>query len=81
MNLIRISDILKYGDEGILVQDGDPYAMAGAILELANNVSLQNMFSINARQTALNRHNPLSILNQLENIYEEVLNNSHKIST
>jgi len=75
------SDILKNGEEGILIQDGDPYAMTGAILELSNDLSLQDLFSKNARKTALTRHNPLRILNQLESIYEEVIKDHNKVST
>jgi glycosyltransferase involved in cell wall biosynthesis len=65
--------ILLNGEEGILVQDGDPFAMAGAIIELINSPERMNYYSDNARQKALTRHNPDTIVNSLINIYKEVL--------
>jgi len=50
--------LIHDGLEGILVQDGDPWAMAGAILELANNPEMAITYGRNARNRALIRHNP-----------------------
>ena len=58
--------------EGLLIQDGDPYAMAGAILELLNDPGFAAMLGRNARERALHRHNPEAIVNNLLSIYAEV---------
>lgn len=67
------SSILTDNSEGILVQDGDPYALAGAIIELWDNKSLQIQFSINSRTKAFVRHDPKRIVNDLKQIYKEVI--------
>jgi len=61
--------LLKDGEEGILIQDGDPWAMAGAIIELVNNEKKVLEFSKNARIRALKRHDKNTIANDLMDIY------------
>jgi glycosyltransferase involved in cell wall biosynthesis len=58
--------------EGLLVQDGDPYALAGAILELKENSNYANELGVNARAKAITRHNPERIMNELLNIYSSI---------
>lgn len=70
--------ILADNLEGLLVQDGDPWAMAGAILELVNDPVKSSTFSINARKKALERHNQESIVNGLVNIYQQIIIDSNK---
>ena len=60
------SSIIKDGEEGILVQDGDPYVLAGSIVHLVQNPDLAMFYSNNAKCRALQRHNP-------ENVYKELL--------
>lgn len=64
-----IPSIIENKKEGLLVQDGDPYALAGAILELKENDKYANTLGINARARARIRHNPERIINTLLNIY------------
>jgi glycosyltransferase involved in cell wall biosynthesis len=64
--------ILKDGEEGILIQDGDPWAMAGAILELYRNKELSIKYGINARNRALKRHDKNKIVNDLLEIYKNI---------
>ncbi len=61
--------------EGLLVQDGDPYALAGAILELRKDDSYANMLGANARIKALKRHDKKTIMNDLLKIYETIAHN------
>jgi glycosyltransferase involved in cell wall biosynthesis len=65
--------ILLNNEEGILVQDGDPYALAGAILNLNDSPQTMMTFSDNARQKALSRHNPESVVKELIGIYINVI--------
>jgi glycosyltransferase involved in cell wall biosynthesis len=68
--------LLNDGEEGILIQDGDPWVLAGAILELYNNPDLASQYGIKARERALIRHNPERILKELLNIYTQVIRQS-----
>jgi glycosyltransferase involved in cell wall biosynthesis len=65
--------LINDGLEGILVQDGDPWALAGAILELANNPEMAITFGRNARNQALIRHNPDTITDNLLTIYNDII--------
>lgn len=58
--------------DGILIQDGDPYAMAGAILELNNNTIKAISLGISAREKALQRHDSERIISELLNIYMKI---------
>jgi len=67
-------------EEGLLIQDGDPWAMAGAIMELLrNNMENAVNMGLNARRKALKRHNILKIKNDIVFIYEEIILNSQQI--
>lgn len=68
-----IPSILENRKEGLLVQDGDPYALAGAIIELMNNRDLATEFGNNARTKALERHCPEKIVNNLLSIYSSII--------
>lgn len=67
--------ILKDGITGILIQDGDPWVMAGAVLELARNRQLAQQYADAARVEALDRHSKIAIEKNLIKIYNEVINN------
>jgi len=59
--------------EGILVQDGDPYSLAGAIYELINDENLIQRISENSRIKARTRHDSDKVVSDLLNIYNTVL--------
>ncbi len=61
--------------DGILIQSGDPWCMAGAILELINNQDYAIELGRNARITAVKRHNKDQIVNGLIDIYKDILTN------
>jgi len=65
--------ILKDSETGIVIQDGDPWAMAGAVLELANNRSQAMTYAKNAREIALSRHNKGNVVKQVLEAYQEIL--------
>ncbi|HEX9511594.1 MAG TPA: glycosyltransferase [Puia sp.] len=63
--------------EGILIQDGDPYAMAGAILELVKNPHYAAELGQNARDCAMKRHDPDEIVNTLIATYTQIMAAAH----
>lgn len=64
-----IPSIVEDGVEGLLVQNGDEYAMAGAILELLHNKELAQSLGVKAREKALDRNDPDKIIREILNIY------------
>jgi glycosyltransferase involved in cell wall biosynthesis len=70
------SSIISDKVEGLLVQDGDPYALAGAIMELAANSDYACKLAANAREKALSRHNPATVIAHLQSIYSSVIYSS-----
>jgi glycosyltransferase involved in cell wall biosynthesis len=66
--------MLKDNEEGLLVQDGDPYALVGAIMELFQNSDHASKLGSNARSRALKRHDADKVISDLQSIYKEVLN-------
>ena len=65
--------LITNGDEGILIQDGDPYSLAGIIVELLKDNELKGKLSANALRKARERHAPEQVLNDLVNIYKNIL--------
>lgn len=65
--------LLDDGKEGILIQDGDPYVLSGAILELLNDKDKAIHYGKNAQQRASKRHDKTKIVNELINIYQVLL--------
>jgi glycosyltransferase involved in cell wall biosynthesis len=70
--------MLKDGEEGIMIQDGDPWALAGSILELYRDPVKAQKYGQNARQRALIRHDKETITNGLIDIYQKVLDLNFK---
>lgn len=67
------SSMMKDGEEGILVQDGDPWVMAGAIVELLNNPEKAIEMGQNARARALARHDKETISKNLIEVYKSIV--------
>ena len=66
--------LLKNQEEGILVQDGDPWSLAGAVLELHQDPTKAIKFGEAARSRAVIRHNKEKIVEDLICTYENILN-------
>ena len=66
------ASLLTNEEEGILVQDGDPYVLAGAICSMTLSVERTRDLGAKARTRALQRHNP-------ENVYQELMISYQKI--
>ncbi|HHX67036.1 MAG TPA: glycosyltransferase family 4 protein [Gallicola sp.] len=72
------SSLLKDGEEGILIQEGDPWVTAGAILELIRNRDKAIKYGQNARNKALIRHNKDLILDNLIQIYKTIIEKNER---
>lgn len=68
-----IPSIIENNKEGLLVQDGDPYALAGAIIETKENCNRAISLGKEARRKAIIRHDKNKIANDLMNIYQSIL--------
>jgi len=67
------ASLLTDKKEGVLIQDGDPYSMSGAILEIIKDYTFSSELGKNARLKAMKRHDPDDIVNNIFAIYTEVL--------
>jgi glycosyltransferase involved in cell wall biosynthesis len=68
-----VPSLLADGREGLLFPDADPFALAGRIRYMLDNPHLAAEMGSRARERALRRHDPQSIVERLLNIYREVL--------
>lgn len=66
--------LLEDGKEGILIQDGDPWAMAGAIIEVMENYDKAIEYGKLARERALKRHDRERIVNDIVESYRNIMN-------
>ncbi len=61
-------------DVGILVQDGDPYVLAGAILNIIQNSETAARLAKSAQNIACKRHNRKDIVESLIKCYQDIIN-------
>jgi glycosyltransferase involved in cell wall biosynthesis len=64
--------LITHEVNGLLVQDGEPYILAGTLFRLLNNVELAKELGENARKSALDRHNKKKIHEQMLFIYKDI---------
>ncbi len=67
------NSLLTDNHDGVLIQDGDPWVLAGAVMELKSNPELAAELGVNARETASKRHNKDYIVSQLLDCYDKIL--------
>jgi glycosyltransferase involved in cell wall biosynthesis len=67
------SSYVRHKHDGLLVPPGDPYALAGAVLNVLDNPALAASLSNNGRATAWSRHSPERVKSQLHHAYRSVL--------
>lgn len=72
--------LIQNKKEGLLVQDGDPYALAGAIVELINNKKYASDLGANARSRALARHDKERTVQNVLTIYNSIIGDRKKTS-
>lgn len=66
------ASLLENGKEGVLVQDGDPYVLAGAIVDLQQDFSKAKAYGEAARKRAVVRHDMNRIIGELTDAYREI---------
>ncbi len=69
--------MLTDGEEGILVQDGDPWSMAGSVLELKNDQEKALKFGKAARERAFLRHSKEKIVINLMETYKTIIDDKN----
>lgn len=72
------ASLLTHEEDGILVQDGDPYAMAGAIVNFVKHKDKAEQYADSARRKAVERHAPSRILKDLINCYQLIIDDFTK---
>jgi glycosyltransferase involved in cell wall biosynthesis len=65
--------MLENNREGILVQDGDPFSLAGTIFEISKNPEKAIIYGENARKRALVRHNAAKVSTDLNSLYQQII--------
>lgn len=68
-----VGSLIIDGEEGILIQSGDPWAMAGAIIELASDKEKAFRLGQNARKKGLLRHDKERISEVVIANYKEII--------
>jgi len=76
-NVGGIPSIIKDKVEGLLVQDGDPYALGGAVIEVIKDEHYATNLGTNARKRAMTRHDPGRIVNEVLKIYASIIPKRH----
>lgn len=72
------SSMLKNGEEGILIQDGNQYELAGAIMEAKQNYDCAIGMGEAARRRAIKRHDPNNVVKELMAVYNYMANLSKR---
>jgi glycosyltransferase involved in cell wall biosynthesis len=67
------ASLLRDGEQGVLVQDGDPYALAGAMEEMVKYPERYGPMAAEARRVALRRHDPEAIVAGMLDRYAEII--------
>ncbi|MBK8505597.1 MAG: glycosyltransferase family 4 protein [Saprospiraceae bacterium] len=72
-NVGGIPSIVKDNTEGLLVQNGDEYALAGAILQMLKNPNVAMEMAVKARKRAMLRNDGETIIADLRKIYQQLI--------
>lgn len=71
--------LLKDGVHGVLVQDGDPYVLAGAMREVPEQPEKHTAMAAEGRRVAQRRHDPALIVTGMIGRYKDIIQkNSEK---
>lgn len=67
------ASLLTDGQDGVLIQDGDPYAMAGAVLDLARDPERAARLGVAGRERAQVRHDRSTITQGALDLYRQLV--------
>jgi len=67
------SSLIEDRKEGLLIQDGDAYTMAGTIYELSQDIKKAKYYGEKARERAMIRHDRQGVKNELIEAYNKIL--------
>lgn len=73
-----VGSLITNEENGVLLQDGDPLALAGAIIEIKENPSFAIYLGNNARRTALIRHDKNRIVREIIQAYKMIISNENQ---
>jgi glycosyltransferase involved in cell wall biosynthesis len=65
--------LLRDGIEGVLVQDGDPYVLAGAMREVIRQPEKYAAMAAEGRRVAQRRHDPAGIVSGMISRYRDII--------
>jgi glycosyltransferase involved in cell wall biosynthesis len=65
--------LIRDGEQGVLVQDGDPYVLAGAMEEAASQPERYAAMAAEGRKVAQRRHDPSAIVTAMLDRYREII--------
>jgi glycosyltransferase involved in cell wall biosynthesis len=65
--------LIRDGEHGVLVQDGDPYVLAGAMREVLENAEKYMAMAAEGRRVAQRRHDPAAIVTGMLERYKEII--------
>jgi glycosyltransferase involved in cell wall biosynthesis len=71
-----ISSLIDDKESGFLFNPYDKYDLAGLLVNLINDYDKAKQAGLNAREVALKRHSPHSIISELSNIYNIICNDN-----
>lgn len=69
-----VSSLIEHNVTGMLIPEGEPYALAGAVSELSRDRDKMIRLGKNARKVSLQRNDPASVVKSLMNGYTKMLN-------
>jgi glycosyltransferase involved in cell wall biosynthesis len=67
------SSLLRDGEHGVLVQDGEPFSLAGALQEATIYADRHQAMAAEGRRVARQRHDPSGILSDMLAAYSEII--------
>lgn len=74
-----VGSLINNAEDGILIQDGDPWTMAGSILDIAKNPDKAIEYGQRARERAIIRHDKTKIVSELIRIYSLVIDQAKQL--
>lgn len=70
------SSLITDKKNGLLVQDGDPFILAGAILTISRSFFIAKKLAIEAQKYALRTFSPQNVIHEILNAYNNILLNN-----